>query len=85
MREWRRYRFYTRSVDDYRPLRFNPAYPWWCSATAGDGQSVAIVAYLPVNEPLKRYWDDAYEVTCTDEETITFSGRFPKPEWYREL
>jgi hypothetical protein len=28
---WRRYRFRTKSVDDERPLIFNPAYPWWCS------------------------------------------------------
>lgn len=82
--KWRRYRFSTRSVDDYRPLIFNPAYPWWCSATAGDGQSVVIVAYLPAGESLQRYWDDAFEIDYTDEETITFSERFPRPEYYQE-
>lgn len=81
---WRRYRFYTRSVGDYRPLIFNPRYPWWCSATAGDGESVSIVAYLPTDEPLERYWDDAFDVEHTDEDTITFSSRFPKPASYQE-
>lgn len=80
--KWKRYRFYTKSVEDYRPLVFNPAYPWWCSAT-GDG-FVVIVAYLPSDEPLAQYWDDASDVTYTDEETITFSSRFPRPEYYRE-
>jgi len=82
--KWKRYRFRTQSVDDYRPLIFNAAYPWWCSSSAGDGSYVVIVAYLPVDETLERYWDDASEVEYTDEETITFSERFPKPEYYRE-
>lgn len=81
---WRRYRFSTRSVDDYRPLIFNPEYPWWCSGESGDGQSAVIVAYLPPDSPLAMYWDDAFEVEYTDEDTITFSERFPRPEWYRE-
>jgi hypothetical protein len=81
---WRRYRFYTKEVNDYRPVLFNPAYPWWCSATAGDGTFVVIVAYLPVDEKLERYWPDAYEVEYTEEGAITFSGRFPRPAYYQE-
>jgi hypothetical protein len=81
--KWRRYRFHTHSVDDYRPLIFNPAYPWWCSATAGDGQSATIVAYLSTDEPLEKYWDDAFGVEYTEEEAIVFSDRFPKPEYYQ--
>ena len=30
---WKRYRFYTHAIEDYRPLIFNPKYPWWCSDT----------------------------------------------------
>lgn len=82
--KWKRYRFYTTSVEDYRPFTFNPAYPWWCSATAGDGSYVVIVAYLPVDDPLERYWPDAFEVDYTEEETITFSSRFPRPTYYQE-
>ena len=81
-KQWRRYRFYTKAVDDPRPLVFNPAYPWWRSGYAGDGSSATIVAYLPANEPLDRYWDDAFDVDYTIEETITFSDRFPKPAYY---
>lgn len=82
--KWRRYRFYTRSVDDVRPLVFNPHYPWWHSGDAGDSSFASIVAYLPVDEPLERYWDDAYEVQYTEEEAITFSDRFPRPAYYQE-
>ena len=79
--KWRRYRFYTRSIDDYRPLIYNPEYPWWCS---GEGEDyVVIVAYLPENEDLSKYWDDACEITFTEENKIIFTSRFPKPEDYK--
>jgi len=81
--KWKRYRFYTRAVDDPRPLVFNPAYPWWCSGYAGDGSYAIIVAYLPANEVLEKYWDDAFDVDYTNEEAITFSDRFPQPEYYK--
>ncbi len=77
---WRRYRFYTKAIDDYRPLVFNPKYPWWCS---GEGDDCAIIiAYLPQNENLLKYWDDAYNIDYTEHESIEFSSRFPKPEYF---
>lgn len=64
IKKWRRYRFYTKSIDDYRPLVFNERYPWWCSGTTAigdDSPEVAIiVAYLPAEEDILKYWDDAY-------------------------
>ena len=80
--KWKRYRFSTRSVADCRPLVFNPAYPWWHSGTAGDDSYAIIVAYLPADEPLEYYWNDAFDVTYTEKESIEFSDRFPKPEYY---
>lgn len=82
-KKWRRYRFETRSVDDYRPIVFNQKYPWWCSGYAGDGSTVAIIAYLPVDEDLAKYWDDAENISYSDHEKIEFSGRFPKPDYYQ--
>lgn len=77
---WRRYRFKTHAVKDYRPLIFNPKYPWWCS---GEGESyVIIIAYLPEDEDLLKYWDDAYNIDFTEEDKIEFSGRFPKPDYF---
>ncbi len=81
--KWRRYRFNTRSVDDPRPLIFNPAYPFWVSGyDAFMSEYATIIAFLPEDEPLTRYWDDAYEVEYTEEEAIFFSERFPKPDYY---
>jgi hypothetical protein len=78
--EYLRYRFKTKSLDDYRPIIFNPKYPWWCS---GEGDDYAIIiAYLPKSEPLEKYWDDAFDIDFTEEREINFSSRFPKPDYY---
>lgn len=78
-----RYRFKTNAIDDYRPLidMADIKMPWWCTGTAGDESYVIIVCYLPVDEDLHKYWDDAYDIEETEEEEIKYSGRFPAPEW----
>lgn len=79
---WIRYRFRTKSVDDYRPIVFNPKYPWWCSGFGED--HAVIIAYLPPDEDLRVYWDDAFDIDSTEEGEIVFSGRFPKPKYFIE-
>jgi hypothetical protein len=80
--DWVRYRFSTKAISDYRPLIFNPKYPWWCS---GEGEDRAIiVAYLPFGEDLYKYWDDAFDITYTTEEKIEFTDRFPKPKYFQD-
>jgi len=79
---WKRYRFRTKALDDYRPLIFNPKYPWWCSGTGED--HAVIIAYLPADEDLLKYWDDAYDVDVEDREEIVFTSRFPKPSYFEE-
>jgi len=79
---WKRYRFRTKALDDYRPLIFNPKYPWWCSGTGED--HAVIIAYLPADEDLLKYWDDAYDVDVEDREEIVFTSRFSKPSYFEE-
>jgi len=79
--KWRRYRFKTNSTDDYRPLIFNPKYPWWCS---WEGEtSATIIAWLPINENLHHYWNDAFNIEYTEHEAIEFTNRFPKPDYFK--
>jgi hypothetical protein len=84
--KWKRYRFYTHAVDDHRPLVFNPKYPWWCSGSGGEDEGAfdVIVAYLPADEDLLKYWDDAYDVDFDEKDEITFSDRFAKPDYFEE-
>jgi hypothetical protein len=83
---WKRYRLKTYSVDDNRPLIFNPKYPWWCSGSGEDsnGEYDVIISYLPPDEDLLKYWDDAFDIDVEDREEITFTDRFPKPDYYVE-
>lgn len=80
-----RYRFKTKSVDDYRPLidMKEIQMPWWCSGEAGDGSYAIIICYLPEDEELEKYWDDAYDIEYTSCEEITYTDRFPKPKWIK--
>lgn len=77
----KRYRFKTNAIEDFRPLK-DMKYiqmPWWCT---GESDSyVTIVCYLPNEVNLLEYWDDAYEIEEEDVDEITYSSRFPKPEW----
>jgi hypothetical protein len=81
---WKRYRLKTYAVSDNRPLIFNPKYPWWCSGYGEDEKSEysVIIAYLPKDEDLVKYWDDAFDVEFTEEESISFSDRFKKPSYF---
>lgn len=83
---WKRYRLKTYVVEDYRPLVFNAKYPWWCSGFGEDStdEYSVIIAYLPKDEDILKYWDDAFDIEFTEEETITFSSRFPEPEYFQE-
>ena len=83
MSNLKRYRFKTKSVEDPRPLK-DMKYinmPWWCTGEAGDGSYATIVCYLPETESLFDYWDDAFAITDSNVTEITYTDRFPKPEW----
>lgn len=82
----KRYRFKTRAVKDFRPLkdmsRINM--PWWCTGESFDGDYVTIVCYLPEDEDLLKYWDDAFDIESDEVEKIVYSSRFPKPDWVKD-
>lgn len=78
-----KYYFKTKSIEDYRPLR-DMSYiqcPWWCTGVSN--YCAYITCYLPINEKLETYWDDAYDIEFEIVENITYTGRFIKPEWIK--
>jgi hypothetical protein len=77
---WTRHRFVSDS-EDYRPLVWPPAGPWWCSGWDSEDRAV-IIAYVPSNEDLHTYWPEALNVDSEECEHITYSDRFPKPFWW---
>lgn len=83
--KWNRWRFKA-YVEDYRPIKFPPPGPYWCSGE-GDGYHI-LVAYFPVEktwEDIMEYWPEGtdFDLMKSDCE-ITFSDRFAKPDWWKE-
>lgn len=84
MSKYKKYRFKTKALEDYRPLKDMKEIqcPWWCS---GEGIDYAIIiCYLPTEIDLKEYWDDAYDIDIEEVEKITYTDRFRKPDWIKE-
>lgn len=80
-----KYRFKTKSVDDYRPLKdmTNIQMPYWCTGFDTENTYAIIICYLPTTEDLFDYWDDAYDIEKTIVYEIKYTDRFPKPTWIR--
>lgn len=78
------YRFKTKA-DDYRPLidMRDIKMPWWCTGYTTDDAAI-IVCYLPKDEDLFKYWDDAYDIDCEEREEIVYTDRFRKPIWLED-
>lgn len=77
----RRFRFFVPG-EDPRPIEFPPTGPFWC--TGYNDTHCIVVAFAPDLDTLIRddHWPDAEEVDDMGEQEITFSGRFPKPDWW---
>jgi len=81
---WTRYRFWTDS-DDYRPIKFPPPGPYWCSGSreGRKGNEWCIVAYFPVGSKLKKFWPEAKDIQHEEAYCPQFTSRFPRPDWYK--
>ncbi len=82
---WRRYRFYTRA-EDYRPVKWPPPGPYWCSGFTADehGEAAIIIAYIPKGAKLKDYWPEAKREEFTEASEPLFTNRFPCPVWWTD-
>lgn len=68
--------------NDYRPIKWPVKYPYWCSGY-GEDYSV-VISFADSIEYIKENWPEASDIDVTEVEKVTFSGRFPKPDWYNE-
>lgn len=78
---WERHRFKA-NLDDPRPVKFPPPGPWWCSGE-GDGYSI-VVCYLPYRVSVLEYWPEARDIDSEVRDKITYTDRFPKPDWFND-
>jgi len=76
-----RVRFHA-NADDYRPVKWPVKYPFWCTGY-GDDYSI-VIAYVDKVEDIHELWPEATNLDVEESDQITFSSRFPKPDWYNE-
>lgn len=82
MSKWLRVRFHA-NADDYRPVKWPPAGPYWCSGYAGDDSHSIVVAYVKSEEQVMEFWPEVTEIEILSEhDEPVFSSRFPKPDWW---
>lgn len=77
---WIRARFHA-DADDYRPVKWPPPGPYWCTGH-GDDYNI-VVAFVKTEDQIKEYWPEAEDIDVTQENKITYTERFSKPEWYQ--
>lgn len=70
-------------ADDYRPIKWPPPGPYWCTGHAGDESHSIVVAYADNEDQIREFWPEASDI---DAETVTemvFTDRFPEPGWWK--
>lgn len=81
---WLRVRFevpFEASGNDPRPVKFPPPGPYWVS---GQTETAAIlIAYLRDERDLGKFWPEAENPDWDERDEITFTDRFPKPDWWK--
>lgn len=78
-----RFRFYVPG-DDPRPMAFPPTGPFWC--TGFSETHCVVVAYAPDLKTLtgEGHWPDAEQIEDGGEQDISFTSRFPCPDWWSD-
>ncbi len=83
MSQWLRVRFYVNDEacgGDYRPIKWPPVGPYWCSGETDT--DFILIAYVRREQEIFEFWPEATKLSCQERDVITFTDRFPKPEWW---
>jgi len=72
------------NADDWRPIKFPPPGPAWCTGYAADGSYSTVVAYAESEDQIREFWPEASNIEADDRNEITFTDRFPRPDWWPE-
>lgn len=65
---------------DYRPVKWPIKYPYWCSGETFS--EFILIAYVDSVKELKELWPEAEKIDAEPCDSIAFTSRFLKPEWY---
>ena len=82
--------FFKIEKDDCGPVKWPPPGPFWCigsSVRYGEAGGIitdysTVVAYVNTIRELREFWPDATDISVEWRNRISFSERFPVPEWW---
>lgn len=69
---------------DWRPVKFPPPGPAWCTGYAADESYSVVVAYVENEGQVREFWLEASNVDVQDADSIIFTDRFERPDWWPE-
>jgi hypothetical protein len=70
--------------DDYRPIKWPPPGPYWCSGYAADESYAVLIAYVRDEDQLREFWPEASGIETSEANKIEYYDRFPRPDWWPE-
>ena len=79
--DWIRARFYSPDPDDFRPIKWPPPGPYWCSGF-NDTHAI-IVAYVKTVGQILEFWPGSVEIDG-EAADLEFTDRFPRPSWWKD-
>lgn len=80
---WLRVRFEA-YFDDPKPVKFPPPGPYWVTGFDANFSYSTVVTYVKDLGQVKAFWPEAQNILYTEEQSIKYSDRFPRPEWWKE-
>lgn len=70
--------------DDPRPINWPVKHPYWITGYAGDDSYSTVVSYADNEQYIYKNWPEASDLEVQEVKEYSFTGRFPKPEWFKE-
>lgn len=69
--------------EDYRPIKWPPPGPFWCTGYSGDDSHAIVVAYVDNEDQVREFWPEAEDIESEERTEYTFTDRFPCPKWWK--
>lgn len=82
--KWIRARFHA-AYPDSRPVKWPPVGPFWETGFATDESYSVVVAYVKTESQITEYWPEASNIETDERNEITFTDRFPKPDYWKDV
>lgn len=70
------------NYDDWRPVKWPPIGPCWCSGVAGDESYSIVIAYVQNEDQVREFWPEATHIDPEESDHIVFTDRFARPDWW---